>query len=122
MPKLKKKKVLIPTEYEEAKVFCDWLNYNRYRFSHIQNEQSNSGNWGAIMKSKRLGVKPGVPDYIICGKNRSVLIFVELKRIKGFKLRKEQTDWILAIKNTGNEASYCFGAEKAVEFVKSVDK
>lgn len=63
-------------------------------YTHIANE-TYTKYWSVKVKNKKLGVKPGVPDYLLVG-NKS-LMFLEMKRKKGGKISVEQEKWLDAI-------------------------
>jgi hypothetical protein len=114
---MKKAKQFLPTENAEAIAFAEYLRLKGYRFSHIVNEQKTK-NWGAIMRSKRLGQNPGVPDYLIIKDNN--LLFVELKRRKNYKISPAQKAWVGALNNCrGVKAAICCGVEEAIQFVEA---
>lgn len=113
-------KKYIPTENEECETFADWLRFNKYQFSHLQNEQKTK-NWGAIMRSKRLGVNPGVPDYLIICKNAPGLMFIEIKRTKGSVISDHQKSWLKGLLNAGAKVGLCYGVKEAIDFVVKND-
>lgn len=106
----------IPTEDQESIAFAQMLRFKKYPFWHIVNEAKTS-NIGALMKAKRMGWNPGLPDYLII-KGRE-LIFIELKRQKGSKVSSEQADTLYGLNRTKVvRAAVCQGAEEAIKFVE----
>jgi hypothetical protein len=131
-------KIDVPTEYQEACCFVDWLELMKQQgkildYCHIANESYGGTRADMLrgMKLKRQGRKKGVFDYqifvnkkaedyldksptIICAK----IICVELKKIKGGKVSEEQLWWRALYQHCGIPAKICHGAEEAIEFVK----
>ncbi len=66
-------------------------------FTHIANE-TYTKSWKQKNRNKAVGVRPGLPDYVIII-NRHI-IFLEMKRIKGGTLTKDQKRWIKKLENT----------------------
>ena len=107
-----------PTEYDECLVFADWLTLKGFRFSHLAQETFTKS-WGIKMKNKKMGVKKGVPDYIILLPEKGI-VFVEMKRTKGAAEKPEQIEWINAINALPNsDAKVCYGANQAIDYISS---
>lgn len=105
-------KSTVPSEDYECKRFADWLGDNQYKFSHLAQStftRSVSVKW----KLQQMGVKKGVPDYIICLKRKPILFFLEMKRRRGGRVSPEQTEWIKAINEHGARAVICYGFDDA---------
>jgi hypothetical protein len=112
-------KPIIPTEFAEQCSFVDWLEFRGLRYSAIPNSTYTPG-WGAKMRNKRMGVRPGVPDLLVVIPKRC-LVFVEMKRTKGGTVSKEQKEWIEALNEVNNvEAKVCYGFDEAVKFIESI--
>ena len=138
----------IPTENEECLVLVKYLEVKQKQgyllFSHISNEtptqtleSSSQGrrvwkqNYATTGKLKNLGVRKGVPDYIILLVKRPILLFLEMKRerpiLKNGELGKspskvypEQEEWIANLSTvSGVYSKICYGAGEAIEFVQS---
>jgi len=71
----------IPTENQEAEQLANWLKVNNYLFTHIANESGLPPKVAMLsaIRKKRMGLSPGVPDFMIILKQGS-LLFIELKR------------------------------------------
>lgn len=109
----------LPNEYQECVTFSDWLLMSGYKYTHIPNETYTTF-MGTKMKNKRMGVKKGIPDYMIVVPNKG-LVFIEMKRQKGGKVSPEQKEWIEELNKIDNiEATVCYGAEQAIEFISSL--
>lgn len=110
----------IPKEYDECVTFAAWLDMEGYTYSHIPQETFTKS-WGTKMKNQRMGVRRGVPDYLVVIPNKG-LVFVEMKRIKGGKVSPEQQHWIDQLNQlSGVEAKVCKGAEEAINYIKSIN-
>lgn len=73
-----------------------------------------------------MGVTKGLPDFIIvipdnlCTEDRSILLFVEMKRENGVPsdVKPEQKRWLAALNEIEDVATFvAFGAKPAMEFV-----
>jgi AraC-like DNA-binding protein len=131
---------LSPEDHESIS-FVQWLEFSKYKFTHIANEAGFSGpsSFAVTRKKKRLGVSPGVPDFMILMPQG--VVWVEMKTW-GSKLKKgswkddwksgqksrggvslEQKEWIEAINATpGTYAEVCYGAIEAIAFVSKFNK
>lgn len=87
------------------------------------------------MRKKRMGVSPGVPDYMILLKRKS-LLFIELKKKRtmkdngeyyalstdGIEIRPEQERWIEQLNEIDNTAAFfAYGSAEAIEIVRRED-
>jgi len=120
----------IPLEDHEAEVFATWLFAVSNRkvvgrpgivlYTHIPNETRTT--MGVAKKLKRQGVKKGFPDYAIVVDTLDgdrCLLGVELKRIEGGTVSKEQKDWIAALSSIDNvDATASKGADAAIAYVE----
>ena len=113
MPKPKKVKIDIPLEREEDRTFADWLDIMGLKFSHISNEANSMQ---AVMRNKRIGVRAGVPDFLVI--TSKGLLFIEMKRLKGGSVSEAQSGWITALNECkGVQATIAKGADEAIQFV-----
>ena len=133
-----KTKQIIPTEYQEACTFVDWLELQKQMgkvldYCHIANE-SYGGTRADMLrgqKLKRQGRKRGVFDYQVFVQEKIVrdlgkvkicaapkMVCVELKKRKGGTVSPEQKHWAEVYDKCGIPAKICRGAEEAIEFVK----
>ena len=117
-----------PSEYEECKIFVQWLRLNNIPHSHCANE-SQSGGKNAIIrgaKLKAIGQSKGVFDYDIYIPVKGImnkvdcyeLIKIEMKRRKGGVVSPEQKSWMKIYELAGIPCKICKGADEAIEFVK----
>ena len=114
-------KPFVPSEDHESLAFVGWLELLRaegkpIRFSHIPNETPTSPI--QAKRLQRMGVRRGVPDYVLIIRNR--LIFIELKRSEGGVVSGPQKEWIAAL-NAANVGVYvCNGAREAKQVVSNL--
>lgn len=105
-----------PTEYQECLLFVEYLEIRNLRFSHIPQETFTKS-WGVKKKNSMMGVRRGVPDYIVI--TPKGLLFIEMKRTKGGQVSKKQQEWIDELNECdGVEAKICYGATEAISFVE----
>lgn len=125
--KLKKGIDPIPLEDLEAERFATWLSRDlKFEFfSHVANE-TRTPSYNQKRKNTALWVKSGVPDYIIILPKRftwlkkNKLIFIEMKRVKGWKVSPTQKLWLEALNQTeGVEAFVSNWFEEAKTIIKS---
>lgn len=104
----------IPTEYEEQKAVCQYLDYLGLKYVHIVNEGLRSERTGYMLK--RIGMQKGFPDlFILCPKGRYHGLAIEMKSLKG-RATKEQVEWIDILNGLGYFAVVCkgYGSAKTV--------
>lgn len=114
----------VQNEDHECYTLANWLEATGLTFTHIANERKTSIQHGA--KLKKLGVRKGIPDYMIVLPNENIekesrLLFIEMKRaVKSFSsVTKEQHDWNVALDNCrGTGAFICYGANESIELIK----
>ena len=93
-------KKVIPTEYEECKIFVQWLRLNNIPHAHCANE-SQSGSKSALIrgaKLKAIGQSRGVFDYEVYIPVKGItgeidcyeIAKIEMKRVKGGSVSPEQ--------------------------------
>ena len=116
------------SEFLEGKVLVAWLRRQGLLFSHLPLNTFTTS-YAALARNKASGVVKGVPDYIIVVptkptsstptlKHLGVVLFVELKRVKGGTVSKEQKAWVEALTAAGCPAKVCRGAAEAIKFVE----
>lgn len=71
-----------------------------------------------LARNKKMGVSKGFPDFLVITP-KSGPVFIELKRKKGGRVSKEQTEWLEALKSAGCPCAVCYGAKEAIEFLES---
>lgn len=110
------------TEDKEAEILANYLRARNIKFTHIANERRTTPQRGA--KLKRMGVNPGVPDFMIIleideGYN---LIFIELKRAKKSlsRVSEYQKEWIEKLNECREVGAYiAYGADEAIKIIES---
>ena len=85
---------------------------------HIPNEGKRSTSTGGRLKKE--GLRKGFPDISLCAPHCGYAgLYIELKRIKGSKISKEQKDWIIKLNEHQYAAVFCFGWEEAWKIIKA---
>jgi hypothetical protein len=110
---------LIPSEYHECVILVSHLEELKIQgkvklFTHISNE-TYTKYWSVKAKNKMMGVRPGIPDYLVV--TAKELLFIEMKRTKGGVVGKEQKEWLKFLTAIGVQAVVCKGAEEAITFL-----
>lgn len=110
-----------PSEHEEQKVFCEYLNFMGFTFYAVPNGTYLNGS--PLQRAKQMnrlkseGLQSGVPDIVILldgGKS----VYIEMKRKNGGVLSKEQKVWIERLKSLGFPVYVCKGSEEAISVAK----
>ena len=115
-------KKVVPLEAEEQKVLVEWMEYKKIKFSAIPNS-TYTKSWNQKRKNKEQGLRKGLPDLLVClndkqSKSGAILLFVEMKRIKGSSATPEQKEWIRSLNEINNvECMICYGADEAIDFI-----
>ena len=104
----------IPSENSEQKALVAWLGRE---FPDLPYYAVPNGGWRNIITAallKLLGVKPGVPDLCFCVARKGFHgLYIEMKRVKGGQLSKDQKKWLEKLTRQGYLAVVCKGAEEA---------
>lgn len=67
---------------------------------------------------KATGQKPGVPDMCLpVARGGYHGLYIELKRIKGGKVSRDQAEWIQALTAQGYLAKVCLGSDQAIQLI-----
>jgi hypothetical protein len=93
----------IAREDQECYTLVEYLELKGLKYSHIHHEMFTTS-MAQRSKAKRLGVKSGLPDYIICLPGK--LLFIEMKRKKNSHTSKEQHEWINALNSINGVCAY----------------
>ena len=108
---------LIPYEEGEQKAFVSYLELKGYKFTAIPNS-TFTRSWKQKNHNKAMGLRAGLPDLLVI--INDTLHFIEMKRIKGSSISKDQKAWIEALGKCENvEAVVCKGFDEAREYVES---
>ena len=114
----------IPTEDSEEFALTAWLDANGYTHFHVPQE-TFTRSWGVKMKSKKLGVRRGVPDHwvIVPTSGVNILVAIEMKRTQGGVISDYQFAMIHKLNDCkGIIALVANGSEEAIEIVELVRK
>jgi len=117
------------TEYEEQKRLMKWARENvkimpelTWLF-HVPNGGAYAHQDGYSVtgnKMKASGVKSGVPD--LCLPIRRLpysMLWIEMKRTKGGRVREAQSAWIEHLKHEGCKVEVCKGWQEARDIIKA---
>jgi hypothetical protein len=124
-----KQKTIIPTEYQEACTFADWLRVKGIPFTHIVNESGAGGSLAYGARLKRMGRSKGFPDFLIFlpslkqqpvspAKTPPHNIAIELKRQRGSKILPEQLCWLRLLDKQGFWTYLARGSGEAIKFIE----
>ena len=113
----------IPTEYQDQCALVQWLELIGLKFTAIPN-----GTWTPSQSQKAMnyksGLRKGFPDMVViipkekCKEERTVMLFIEMKREKGGIVSEHQKGWIDSINGVADcEAVICEGFEKAQNYI-----
>lgn len=103
------------SEADEQAAVVEYLEYTRLPFYHIPNERKCSPQAGARLKKQ--GVKPGVPDLCIpVARGGYHALYIEMKT-KGGRVTENQKEWLNKLREHGNFAVVCYGADSAIELI-----
>ena len=107
-----------PSEEEEQVTLFNWAKMQEKKYPelalmfHIPNGGLRSKSEAA--RFKKAGVKSGVPDiFLPCAKGRYHGLFIELKKITGGKISKEQKAWQAVLSKAGYASCICYGWQDA---------
>lgn len=104
-----------PTEHDEQKAFCKYLDFVHLTYFAVPNGSNKS--MTARRKFKAEGLKAGVPDMVILLEGGKT-VFIEMKRKRGGTVSKEQKEWLERLRVLGFDAYICKGAKEAIEVVQ----
>lgn len=110
-----------PLEDYESMQFATYLNglilsKKILVYTHTANE-TYTKSWKQKQRNVSMGVKSGIPDYVIVTKNN--VIFVELKRIKGGVVSPTQKTWLDALPNKSTMAFLAKGHKEAIKMIEA---
>lgn len=113
-------KKYIPREEEEQAKLAEYLDWKGYCWCHVPNEGQHKVQYR--VKQARLGVKKGFPDIIIFDAPEPYKgIAIELKRVKGGRVSKEQKEWLEKLENRGWLVKVCHGADEAITWLEEME-
>lgn len=86
-------------------------------YTHVPNETYTTS-WNQKKKNRQKGVRAGTPDYIIVIKG--IVVFLEMKRIKGGVVSPDQKQWLEALDNKITISTIAKGYEEAKKFIDNI--
>lgn len=102
--------------------FAQWLDMNQLLYTHVGH--GNKLHKSTANKLKAMGLKPGVPDYLIFEPVRLskhyVGLAIEMKRVEGGRTSEHQKKWLEDLRSKGWYVMVCNGADEAIELVKEL--
>lgn len=113
------------SESDECDALCDWARLTPEIWNFLislANQALCYTNPGVRKRMSRQGIKKGIPDYMLAiPRNGYGALFLEMKKkdLKGHKLRPEQEEWQIKLNSKGYKAVVVYGADEAIEAIKS---
>lgn len=105
------------TEFSEQVAFVQYLELKGLKFTAIPNS-TYTPSFAQKMKNKKMGLRPGLCDLLVILPN-GYLAFVELKRVRGGQLSKEQAEWIDALNEVPHvKAFMARGSGEAIDMIE----
>lgn len=108
----------VPTEESEQIVVVQYLELKGHKFTAIPNS-TYTKSWNQKRKNTATGLRAGFPDLVAIIDGN--FIAIEMKRVKGSVVSKEQKEWIEALQNAGVETRICRGADEAIKFIRTLE-
>ncbi len=114
------------TEYQHCVELAIWLDRNKILYTHIPNGGKRNAREAASFK--RMGVKAGVPDYLIFDHPTNSIGFyeqwrgvaLEMKRDTNGATSAKQKRWLRELEERGWIALVCHGYEDAINKLKEL--
>lgn len=119
--------LIVLTEHQEQSLVVDWFN-NRYpKYAHLLIASANGANLAGSVsqrcaqmnKLKKSGLKVGFPDLQLCiARGGYHGLFIEMKRVKGGSISKDQKKYIRDLTDEGYKAVVCKGSDEAMAVIE----
>jgi len=108
-----------PTEFEEQCALVQYLELKGLRFTSIPNS-TWTPSFAQKRKNVKSGLRPGLPDMLVLLPSVKLLLWVEMKRMKGGSLSEDQEAWIEDLNMIGEnvKAIVCRGAGEAIDMIE----
>jgi hypothetical protein len=108
------------TEYEECKIFANYLREQWLRFSHIPNS-TWTPSWWQRTKNKLLWVSSWFPDYVVIvpWAENDLLIWVEMKVVWWWKVSDNQKARIRSISKCWLNIAVCKWSQEAISYIQT---
>lgn len=113
-------KPIFPEDHEHA-IVAHWLDLRNLLWWHTPN--GGSRNRIEAAKLRRMGVKPGVPDFIILTPPKKLgasHVALELKALDGEAPTSDQASMLAAMKKYGWETGWFRGADAAIDWLQKL--
>ena len=115
--------IVKPSEHEEQKALIDWANMRSATLLELELlfAIANGGERNLLVakKLKAEGVKAGVPDLMLpVARGGYHGLFIEMKRMKGGRVTKQQTEWLNRLIRQGYSAVVCRGCHDAIQTIE----
>lgn len=109
-----------PTEDQEQAALVRWFQTSypaiKNRLFAIPNGAHKSKQ--AASRFMATGLRAGVPDlFLAVPRGQYHGLFIEMKRLKGGKVSKEQSDWLAYLNSAGYMAVVCRGCDLAKDVI-----
>ena len=123
MNMMARKKSCCPYEEDDHIALAELLDYAKILYFHPANELIVKGlpekaRWRILKKLKKMGMKPGVPDFVILTRPPNIpdarAVFLELKRREGGRITPAQREWQQALVAEGCISVVARGFDDAV--------
>lgn len=113
---------IIPLEDDECYTLAEYLETLRLQgkvrvYTHTANE-TYTKSWKQKRRNTRMGVKPGIPDYIIVTSHD--VLFIEMKRTTSGQLSKHQKVWLRELDGKPTKAVMCRGFDEARKYIEAI--
>lgn len=108
--------MITPTEEIEQRQVVQYLELHRCKFTAIPNS-TYTKSWAQKRKNTATGLRAGFPDLVVIANGH--FFCIEMKRITGGTLTKEQKAWQEGLNAAGIPAYVCKGFDAAKEIIDS---
>ncbi len=113
-----------PLEEKEQEAIFKWIRSNQIREPKLQLAYGTLNGVRLVPKLrgkvKKQGNRAGVPDIVLPAKSfdgEYPGLYIELKRVKGGKVSKEQKTYLEMLREQGFRAVVCKGHQAAIELI-----
>ena len=112
----------VPSESVEQQCLFRWAEYQMGKYPELalMYHVPNGGKRGKAeaIRFKAEGVKAGVPDICLpVPRGEWHGLYIELKRRKGGRVTKDQTDWLEELMRQGYATAICRGCDEAQKVI-----
>jgi len=114
----------IPTEHAEQSRLIRWARYRSATLPELRmlvsipNGGLRSKTTGALIKAE--GARAGFPDLgLLVQRHGYGALFIEMKRVKGGRVKPEQKEWHDRLQAQGYRVEVCYGAGEAMNIIEN---